>query len=188
MKKVFDVPHRHGVFTVPDLLHPLFLIDRSLLNELFYAVNDTLSYVIHRLGNKDDDLIPCAVLTLHTFGRGLNLIPHIHALIAEGGLHKDGSFKPTKHIHYKSLRHSFQKALINRLESKIDTIEFKQLKRQLYKDQPDGFYAYCPPSKHKDLKDCVDYIVRYVGRPVMAVSRIDNYDYDMNHVLDSFQK
>lgn len=183
MQKVFDVPHRHGVFTVPPDLRELFLKDRSLLNLLFDAVNDTLSYAIHKLGTKDDDLIPCAVLTLHTFGRGLNWIPHIHALVAEGGLRKNGSFKPLKHINYNTLRKSFQKCLLDRLDDHFNTNEFKQLKRKMYKYYPEGFYAYCPRSNHKSLKDCVDYIIRYVGRPVMAASRIDDYDYDLNHVM-----
>lgn len=72
MIKLFDVPHRHGVFTVPDPLRTLFLKDRRLLNLLFDSVNDTLSYAIHKLENKNDNLIPCAFLTLHNFGRGLN--------------------------------------------------------------------------------------------------------------------
>lgn len=170
MDKVFDCPHRHGVFTVPDPLREYFLKDRFLLNELFGAVNDTLSFVIRKAGTKKEELIPCAVLTLHTFGRELNWIPLV--LLAEGGVRKDGSFKRLKHINYHSLRRSFQRSLLYRLSKKIDTIEFKQLKRKLYKDCSKGFYAYCPPSEHKNLKDCIEYVTRYVGRPVMAQSRI----------------
>ena len=101
----------NGVFTVPDPLREYFLKNRSLLNELFGAVNDTLSSVIRKAGTKKDELIPCAVLTLHIFGRGLNWIPHIHVLLAEGGVRKDGSFKRLKHINYESLRRSFQRSL-----------------------------------------------------------------------------
>lgn len=45
MKKAFDVPHRHGVFTVSPNLREVFLKDRSLLNLLFDAVNATLSFL-----------------------------------------------------------------------------------------------------------------------------------------------
>lgn len=94
MDKVFDCPHRHGVFTVPDPFRKYFRADRSLLNEFFGAVNDTLSFVIRNARTKKDELIPSAVLTLHTFRKGLNWIPHnIHVLLAEGGVRKDGSFK-----------------------------------------------------------------------------------------------
>lgn len=155
MDKVFDCPHRHGVFTVPDPLRHFFIKDRSLLNLLFDAVNDTLSFVIRNAGTKSDALIPCAVLTLHTFGRGLNWIPHIHVLLAEGGVRKNGSFKPLKHINYDSLRRSFQKFLLDRMADHFNSIEFKQLKRKMYKDYPKGFYAYCPPSEHKSVEDTV---------------------------------
>lgn len=46
----------------------------------------------------------------------------------------------------------------------------------IYKDCKDGFYIYAPPTKYKNVDDAVDYVVRYVGRPVMARSRITNYD------------
>ncbi len=179
---VFDSPHRHAVFTVPDPLRPYFLKDRSLLNELFAAVEDTLHFVIRKSGRKDEELIPCAVLTLHTFGRPLNWIPHIHVLLAQGGVRKCGSFKPLKHIHYDSLRFSFRKQLLHRMAAKLNSVEFKKVKSQCYSDYPDGFYVYCPPSTHKSTQDCIDYIVRYVGRPVMAQSRIEDYDADLDFV------
>ena len=127
-------------------------------------------------------MIPCAVLTLHTFGRPLNWIPHIHVLLAEGGVRKSGSFKPLNHIHYDSLRFSFQKQLLDRMENKLNSPDFKIVKKQCYRDYPDGFYVYSPPSTHKSTQDCVDYIVRYVGRPVMAQSRIEDYDVDLDFV------
>lgn len=183
MNKVFDCSHRHAVLTVPEPLRYLFLEDRSLLNELFGAVNDTLSFVVRKAGTKDEELIPSAVLVLHTFGRSLNWIPHIHVLLAEGGVRKSGSFKKLGYINYDSLRFSFQKQLLERLSKKIDTIPFKQLKREVYKTYKDGFYVYCPPSTHKSTSSCVDYVIRYVGRPVMASSRIFDFDSDNDHVL-----
>lgn len=180
--KLFDCPHRHNVFTVPEPLRPYSQKDRSLLHELFGAVEDTLHYVIRKAGTKQDELIPCAVLTLHTFGRPLHWIPHIHVLLAQGGVRKCGSFKPLKHIHYDSLRFSFQKQLLDRMAAKLDSAEFKKVKNQCYRDYSDGFYVYCPPSPHKTTQDDVDYIIRYAGRPVIAQSRIEDYDYDLNFV------
>ena len=48
---------------------------------------------------------------------------------------------------------------------------------------PPSVYAYCPPSEHKNLKDCIEYVTRYVGSPVMAQSRIIDYNSDMDHVI-----
>ena len=108
--KFFDCPHRHGVFTVPEPLRPYFQKDRSLLDELFKAVEDTLHYVIRKAGRKDEELISLCRINPSYFGRPLNWIPHIHVLLTEGGVRKSGSFKPLKHIHYDSLRIFFSKS------------------------------------------------------------------------------
>ena len=68
------------------------------------------------------------------------------------------------------------------MAAKLDSAEFKKVKNQCYRDYSDGFYVYCPPSPHKTTQDGVDFIVRYVGQPAMAQSRIEDYDYDLNFV------
>ena len=52
----------------------------------------------------------------------------------------------------------------------------KKITNILYKKYDNGFYVYAPPTKYKNVDDTVDYVVRYVGRPVMAQSRITDYD------------
>ena len=54
------------------------------------------------------------------------------------------------------------------MAAKLDSVEFKKVKNQCYRDYSDGFYVYCPPSSHQSTQDGVDYIVRYVGQPAMA--------------------
>ena len=52
---------------------------------------------------------------------------------------------------------------------------FKKLKNQIYKDHPDGFYVRAKPNPcSPDIT--IKYISRYLGRPVIATSRIDAYD------------
>jgi len=52
---------------------------------------------------------------------------------------------------------------------------FKKVKAYIYKNCQNGFYVYAKPSLHNH-KDVIKYIGRYLGRPVIATSRIDNYD------------
>lgn len=52
---------------------------------------------------------------------------------------------------------------------------FKKIKSACYKDHPHGFYVYAKPRKC-DSKSVIKYIGRYLGRPVIAASRIDSYD------------
>ena len=58
---------------------------------------------------------------------------------------------------------------------------FKKLKNELYKKYPDGFYVRAEPNEAKRCSPdiTIKYISRYLGRPVIATSRIDDYDGDM---------
>ena len=47
--------------------------------------------------------------------------------------------------------------------------------KPIYKKDNNGFYVYAKP-KLSDPKIVTKYISRYLGRPVIASSRIDNYD------------
>ncbi len=60
------------------------------------------------------------------------------------------------------------------MESRIG-ISFKKVKAKCYAEHRQGFYVYAKPNKC-DPKTVVKYIGRYLGRPVIATSRIDNYD------------
>ena len=52
---------------------------------------------------------------------------------------------------------------------------FKKTKAKIYKKDKNGFYVYAKPNLC-DPNTVVIYISRYLGRPVIALSRIDSYD------------
>lgn len=60
------------------------------------------------------------------------------------------------------------------MESRLDP-SFKKIKALCYSKHKHGFYVYAKPNKC-DPKTVVKYISRYLGRPVIATSRIDKYD------------
>lgn len=171
--KIINVQHRHCVFTIAEELRPIFLHNRELLNCLFIAVNS----VVHRLFHKDNKtelFTPGFICVLHTFGRDLKWNPHIHCLISEGGLGNSGLWRHKKHFNYKFMRDSFQTALLNELQKHLGN-SFKKVKASIYHNLKNGFYVYAKPSKC--MPDAVlKYIGRYLGRLVIATSRIDNYD------------
>ena len=47
----------------------------------------------------------------------------------------------------------------------------------IYQKDKNGFYVYAKPNLC-DPKSIVKYVSRYLGRPVIALSRIDSYDGD----------
>ena len=93
---LLNCTHHHMIFTLPSELHPFWRYNREALTDiLFKATSDTLKQF------SDDARYlaakPGILSALHTWGRSLNLHPHIHALISHGGLNKDGVWvKPKK--------------------------------------------------------------------------------------------
>ena len=79
-----------------------------------------------------------------------------------------------KHFNYTYLRKAFQTALLNELEKQIGP-SFKKVKAAIYKKDKNGFYVYAKPTL-TDPSTVSQYISRYLGRPVIGLSRIDSYD------------
>lgn len=173
--KLVSCNHRHCVFTIPQELRIFFLNDHSLLNCLFHSVRDVILRMFFKL-NKSEHFTPGFICVLHTFGRDLKWNPHIHALISEGGAGNFTPWRPNTHFDYNFLRLAFRKVLLDQLSLKLGP-SFKKLKNQIYKDHPEGFYVRAKPNLcSPDIT--IKYISRYLGRPVIATSRIDAYDGD----------
>lgn len=171
--KLIHCSHRHCVFTIDEELRHFFLEDRSLLNCLFHAVRSVVLRMFHNI-NKSKNFVPGFICVLHTFGRPLEWNPHIHCLITEGGFSDDGFWRVVKHFNYMLLRKSFQTALLNELEHQIGP-SFKKIKALIYRKDKNGFYVYAKLNLC-DPNTVVKYISRYLGRPVIALNRIDSYD------------
>ena len=173
--KLVNVPHRHCVFTIDENLRDFFLKDRSLLNCLFHSVSSVISRLFFTM-NKSKNFTPGFIMVLHTFGRDLKWNPHIHCLISEGGYSDDGFWRHVKHFNYSYLRNAFRTALLNELESKLGS-SFKKVKAKCYSDH--NRFLCLRQTKQMRPQNVIKYIGRYLGRPVIATSRIDKYDDEM---------
>ena len=63
---------------------------------------------------------------------------------------------------------------MNLLESRLGP-SFKNTKALIYRRDKNGFYVYAKPSL-SDTNTVIKYVSRYLGRPVIALKRIDSYD------------
>ena len=171
--KLVSCVHRHCVFTIPEELRIYFLQDRTLLNLLFSSVRDVVLRMFYKM-NKTENFTPGFICVLHTFGRDLKWNPHIHALISEGGAGNLTPWRLVKHFDYTFLRNAFRKVLLEKMTIAIGP-SFKKIKNDIYKNHADGFYVRAKPNLcTPDIT--IKYISRYLGRPVIATSRIDKYD------------
>ncbi len=111
--------YHHVVFTVPDVLHPIFLADpKPAYKLLFAAAAETLREVALRpknLGAK----IGFSVI-LHTWTQKLLYHPHLHCIVTGGGLDPDGTrwvaTKPRFLFSVRVLATVFRGKLLQKLE------------------------------------------------------------------------
>lgn len=78
---------------------------------------------------------------------------------------------------YDALSKRFQKILLDLLSKKLDKDIFSDnFKTSLFLNHKKGFYVYAESKKFKSLKDGIEYVTRYCGRPAISENRIIDYD------------
>ena len=170
--KINKDPHRHVVFTIPQELRPFFRAFRESLNDLSAAVSDTLSYIARKVSSSQEYDYG-AILAFHTFGRDLKWNPHCHVLLCNNVYGNTKGSQPL-FLSYPLLRKSFQRSLLKRLQDRFGTV-FSKLSSLLYKTYSNGFYVHAP-LQNVNTHSLISYIGRYLGRPPIASSRLDDYD------------
>jgi len=80
---LLDVPHRQIVFTIPKRLRVFFKFDRRLLGDLCRCALRSLSRYFEVVTGSA--LTPGVIAAIQTFGDRINLHPHLHFLVTEGG-------------------------------------------------------------------------------------------------------
>ena len=202
---VFDVHHRHIVFTIPSEYRFLFRKDRKALNLLFVAARNTISLLFNKklyskiikdkkvnpkdnyclLRNYKHKIEFGMIASLHTFGRSLNWNPHIHCLVPEVAY--DPSTHTCKHNTFFSIEalRKYWQYEINRLMSLYFGKNFYAIKKKSYRLYNQGYYVYARYDKQESTKGksyskyidgCVNYMMRHTTRPPMAQSRIIHYN------------
>ena len=176
-RALFDLPHRHAVLTIPNLLWGFVRNNRFLLKVLMdaaiVAINETISYK-HRNGS----LLAGAIVVLHPFSKDMGFNPHLHILLTEGGFDKCDKFIHQKFIHFKTMRKKWQYQVLTRFKDKLPKVQaFSNLVNQLFKEHPEGFYVHLPKeSRITNKQKIAQYVGRYIRHPAIANSRLHSYD------------
>jgi hypothetical protein len=186
ISKFPDIQYRHIVFTLPEQLRTLCLLNRkTLLNALFaLAAHSIISWT-----KTNKNCIPCIIAVLHTFGKTLEFNPHIHIIVSCGGLSLNRSkWIPISIFPEKVLKARWKYNVINFLRSafkKNKLVLSKPL--YLFKSYP-AFNSFLNMlyqrytwyvhigRKLTSLFCTVQYVGRYTKRPVIAETRISKYD------------
>jgi len=172
---VFQVNHRHVVFTIDERLREVFLLHREKLLKEFM---DEAVRIVKEYFEKKHKVTPGIIAGLHTFGARLQFNPHVHMLVSMGGMKKNGEWKTYDFVPFEMLRKQWQTVVLKLIRRKLSAEEKRQVQSRLqkaYSENGEGFYVHAPKQKG-DVKRQLGYIGRYMRRPAIAVSRIVAYD------------
>jgi hypothetical protein len=173
-EEVFQVNHRHVIFTIDEGLRNIFLKHRDMLKEFM----DEAVGIIQSFFEKKHKIAPGIIAGLHTFGSKLNFNPHIHMLVTMGGMRENGEWKTYDYMPFHLLRKQWQTVvlkLIRRHLTHEEKREVQPLLQKAYTENGEGFYVYAPKQKG-NVQVQLAYIGRYIRRPAIALDRIREYD------------
>lgn len=171
---VFQVNHRHVIFTIDEGLRPIFLLHRKLL-KIFM---DEAVRLVKEFFQKKHKVVPGIIAGLHTFGSRMNFNPHVHMLVTMGGMKESGEWKTYDFIPFEMLRKQWQTVVLKLIRKNLTEEEKKKIQPRLQKAfsaNGEGFYVYAPKQKG-NVKKQLAYIGRYIRRPAIAIHRIKEYD------------
>ncbi len=172
-KDIFDVPHRHLVFTIPEQLGNVIFIDRSMIKIMTDCASKA---ALEALQSRGTDAIPGISAIVHTFGRDLKFNPHVCMLMTEGGLTSDNQWLDIPFLPYGLLRKKWQYYLLTELKAELPkTRENSRFIDYLFKSDTKGFYVN-GQSKMTSARYAARYIGRYMARPALAEHKIIRYD------------
>jgi hypothetical protein len=176
----------HLVFTLPDTLRSLIYFNQEVLYDLMYKA---ASKTLLDLSAAKHSVTPGFSLILHTWSQTLGYHPHLHCVLAGGGISLDGShfesFKKKFFIHVKILSSVFRGKFLQSLK-----LLFLQDQLKLPDDLPhDTFTSFLDGLYNKDwivfskpVFKCAAHVLKYLGR---YTHRVAISDYRILEVTDS---
>jgi hypothetical protein len=173
-EEVFQVNHRHVIFTIDEGLRNIFLMYRWMLKEFM----DEAARLIQVHYQKKHKVTPGIIAGLHTFGSQLNFNPHVHMLVTMGGMTENGEWKTYDYLPYKKFRKQWQTVVLKLIRRNLTEEQKKQVQpllQKAYSENDEGFYVHAP-KQDGNVKAQLGYIGRYIRRPAISVERIKEYD------------
>ena len=199
LKTTLDTPYYHTVFTVPNQLFEIGLYNQKIFYDiLFQSSSDTLKQFAQNLKwwdiDKDTlkDKNPKIDLAffgiLHSWGQTLVYHPHIHFVVAGGGIMNDTLLQPKYKSKFlfpvKAMSKVFRGIFITRLKKAYDDGELElhdEYKNSaFFENYIDNLvsrkWVVYMKSQFKTSQKIVEYMARYTHKSAIANSRIVSID------------
>ena len=174
-KAVLPVEYHHVVFTVPDILNPLFRADPAMAYRLlFAAASETLIEVAANPRHLGAQIGFTAVL--HTWTQTLLLHPHVHCIVPGGGLAPTGRWRSSPKgffLPVPVLAEVYRGKLLRQLELAFgDDPNAREVLRQAARKR---WVVFCKRPV-AGAQQVLRYLGRYTQRSAISDTRILDFD------------
>jgi hypothetical protein len=184
--ELLDCPYFHVVFTLPEEIAPLAYQNKKVVYAiLFRAAAETLRTIAADPQHLGAEIGFFAVL--HTWGQNLHHHPHLHCVVAGGGLSPDGhrwiSCRPGFFLPVRVLSRLFRRLFLKLLEqafdsgqlrffSSLQTLEDRQtFLRHLAPVRKEEWVVYAKPPL-AGPQQVLQYVGRYTHRVAISNNRL----------------
>lgn len=182
----------HFVFTVPDKLNPIFLLNKNILYPILMSAS---AITLNKMAASEKYNYGKIGFTsiLHSWGRTMAFHPHVHSIVAGGGL-KDNQWVSSKDNFFISvfaagevfrgvfldlLKNSYASLLLcGDCEYLLNPLEWDNFISALYSMK---WNVHAEPS-FESLNHVIKYMARYANRIAISPSRVIAYDSDFHTV------
>ncbi len=200
-EELLPVTYFHVVFTLPHELNDLCRYNAEAMYDLLFS---SAKQTLQQFGDDKQWLGAQLGITmvLHTWGQNLSLHPHIHCIVPNGGLRKDGTWQYPKKGNEKFLfpvaamqsvyKALFMKGLHEKIVNKminlppdfpIEKSAYKSWKNALY-DKTWVIYAKRPFGGPKQV---IEYLGRYTHKVAISNHRLKGFDKDKGIVTFEYK-
>ena len=176
MNDALDVKYFHIVFTVPEELNQICLLD----SYLFYkSLFDCVWSVLLQFGYTHYGVESGAICVLHTWGQNLSLHPHIHCIVPAAGLTLAGNIKRIskkgKYLYpVLMLSPAFRSILLKKLKLRLKpTNQLPKYQSILNDAWGKNWNVHCEPP-FGNAQQIVKYLGQYSHRVAISNHRIKN--------------
>jgi len=177
-RRIIDTKYFHVVFTVPDQLNVICLLDsRKFYSILFQSVWQSL----RTFGYTHYGVESGALTILHTWGQNLSLHPHIHCLVPAAGIDFNGNMKKIskkgKYLYpVKKLSIEFRSNMMKRLKKQLrENNQLSKYQSLIDKAWAKDWVVYSEPS-FADADRVIKYLGQYTHRVAISNHRIQHID------------
>jgi len=178
---VLDVPHRQVVLTIPKMLRIYFKYNRSLLSGLCLCGKETiLKYFKAATGR---ELTPGIIAVIQSFGSRINLHPHLHFLVSEGGSDREGRFHSVCRFNDDLLRELFTREVFSLLVHK--QLINLTLVQKILRWKHTGFHVHS--KVRATSKQEAERVGKYMIRPILSLKRL-SFDKAQGQVIYQYGK